>query len=227
MVFVYFSQEAAMVLADSRFWKTVIKIFSWANSVYLLALTVVAFFNFSKIDTDHFCTFYIWVLCRFSSDLILSFFIVSGSLITRAVHKQRLHTKYEQKIFSLQQRNIFRLWFMIFSVACVCIFLTLFDITLIVVDVANCNHIVSYEIGEALLWFAVRFIGLNAWIWPTIYVFSEVTIDQTLKMGDHDLEDEAYNASFMQQSYPKVPVSLNPPVSPKEDGADTTFFKRD
>ena len=197
MVFVYFSQETAMVLANSQLWKTVIKIFSWANSVYLVTLTVVAFLNFSKLDTDRFCTYYIWVLCRLSSDLILAFFITSGTLITRAVQKQRLHTKYEQKVFSMQQRNIFRLWFMIFSVACVCLFLTLFDITLILVDVPNCNHIVSDQTGDAFLWFAVRFIGLNAWIWPTIYVFAEVTIDQTLRINEHDLEDEAYHTSFV------------------------------
>ena len=88
----YFSVEAAMILQNSVCWRIVIRVFFWANMVYLVAVSVLALVRYREVSTRMFCKNYVWMLCRLSSDLVLVLFISCGALITSAVRRQRVHT---------------------------------------------------------------------------------------------------------------------------------------
>ena len=114
---------------------------------------------------------------------------------------------------------MFRLWVVVASIAGVCVVLTSFDLTILLVEVRDCNNIVGNSTGDSILWIVIRVLGLNAWIWPSIYVFSDMSMPGST--SETEDEEDRYGESLMQADYTKTPVTLNPPDSHEEDGASS------
>ena len=123
-------------------------------------------------------------------------------------------------MYSLQQRNVFRLWVVVASIAGVCVALTTFDLSILLVEVRDCNNIVGNTTGDSILWIVIRVLGLNIWIWPSIYVFSDVSLVDDGQVTDQE-EEDLYGEGLMRANYAKTPITLNPPDSYEEDGSSS------
>ena len=112
LVCYYFTMQAANLLLNKQKWRCSLRILLAVNIAWCLSAGILNFIAYSnEWDTyKQLCHTTLFMMLRFSGEVVTGLFVVIGILITRKINQIQVNTRYEKEIKPQQKRAILRLW---------------------------------------------------------------------------------------------------------------------